>query len=197
LNGILNRKAACQDAYLTFHDWVFDEEESAGVRHTYMQDILMPLLDWDFVEIATPLCYTSQIGKMQWYAAKIWGRSSDEGNEGVIGKLWSAPYQMGKRNASIINIKRELTVDCRVLAVISGKGKYKGTTGALLVTEKNGQQHRVSGMSDKERHDWYANPDLIVGKVVELEAMVRLSNGSLREARYKATRHDKSVEDYD
>ena len=35
------------------------------------------------------------------------------------------------------------------------------------------------------------------GQIVEIEAMMRLANGSLREGRFKAVRHDKTVEDID
>ena len=78
-----------------------------------------------------------------------------------------------------------------------GDGKYAGTLGALVVEEKSGQRHEVSGMSDEARHLWWNNRNLILGAIVEVEAMMRLPNGSLREGRFKAVRHDKTEADID
>ena len=84
-----------------------------------------------------------------------------------------------------------------VIDMVEGEGKYAGTLGALKVFESSGQEHAVSGMTDVQRDFWWAAPGTIVGQVVEIKAMKRLANGSLREPRFKAIRHDKGIEDID
>jgi ATP-dependent DNA ligase len=122
------------------------------------------------------------------------------GGEGVILKNVAGMYKADKRNEDILKIKCEVTLDCKVVGFMRGEkgSKYENTLGKLVVEQKNGTQHAVSGMTDAQRNDWFADFDnTIKGKVVEVKAMKILSNGSLREGRYKAVRHDKSVEDID
>ena len=96
-----------------------------------------------------------------------------------------------------MKIKEELTLDLLVIGMEEGEGKFKGTLGALVVRERDGTEHKVSGMTLKQRNAWWTNPLGIRGVVVEIAAMKRLPNGSLREPRYKATRFDKTVADID
>lgn len=119
--------------------------------------------------------------------------------EGVILKKWDAPFNPGKRDYTLMKIKCELTLD--LLVVGWGKGKpgtkYEDTLGFLVVKEMDGTTHQVSGMSDDQRAEWARDFELIRGQVVEVAAMKRLPNGSLREARFKAVRYDKIAADID
>ena len=84
-------------------------------------------------------------------------------------------------------------------AKIVGKrgGKYHDTLGALLVRTADGIVHKVSGMTDEERDLWWNDPEAIVDSVVECQAMQKLPDGTYREPRYKAVRHDKTSKDID
>ena len=82
-------------------------------------------------------------------------------------------------------------------SALSGQGKYSYTAGKLTVRQANGTIHSVSGMTDEERDIWWTFPHHIIGKVVEIQAMQVLANGSLREGRFKAVRHDKNVSEID
>lgn len=119
--------------------------------------------------------------------------------EGIILKKWDAAYSAGKRNYTLMKIKCELTLDLEIISWGKGKpgSKYENTLGYLVVREKSGLTHQVSGMDDMQRDYWAKNFDLIRGQVAEIAAMKRLPNGSLREARFKAIRHDKTVADID
>ena len=134
---------------------------------------------------------------------EIWKRHFEEivarRGEGVILKQLYHAYEPGKRNANLMKIKCELTLDLLVIGVAPGlKGtKYENTLGALVVQEKSGQEHQVSGMSDQQRAEWWSDPSSIIGRIVEIDAMLRLPNGSLREPRFKAVRYDKTMEDRD
>jgi DNA ligase-1 len=81
--------------------------------------------------------------------------------------------------------------------MVKGEGKYSDTLGALLVRDKNGITHTISGMTDGQRELWWENPLLIQGKVVEVKAMKELPDGSLREPRFKCIREDKTIGDID
>lgn len=121
------------------------------------------------------------------------------GGEGVILKNWEAGYFFGKRNANMMKIKELITKDFAIIGLAEGERgtKYEGTLGALVVQGRNGVKHTVSGMSDMERDLWWNNPDLIIGKVVQVNAMKELPDGTLREGRFKWVRHDKNLWEID
>ena len=154
---------------------------------------VVSFLNYDWLWLA-PLLTTSADTNcwMDLYRAIV-----ERDGEGIIAKKADAPYAPNKRDFTLMKIKRDLTLDVKVVGMVEGKGKYAGTLGALVVEEKSGQRHEVSGMSDEARHLWWNNRNLILGTIVEIEAMMRLPNGSLREGRFKAIRHDKTVEDID
>lgn len=116
----------------------------------------------------------------------------NRGGEGiVITPHMVQPYLHGKRNATFIKMKQSVTYDLEVVGVTEGTGKYKGTLGALLVRWKDGKTLKVSGMTDAQRHEWYDNHSVIVGKIIEVQAMTESSKGKLREPRFKGIRTDK------
>ncbi|WP_196599038.1 hypothetical protein [Pectinatus frisingensis] len=126
------------------------------------------------------------------FAESIWKR----GGEGAV--LHAAefqPYQAGKRNASIIKIKKGLSVDLLCVDTFKGNGKYENTLGGLVCRYKDEEIH-VSGMTDAQRDAWYHNPNLIVGKIVQVDAMGESAKGKLREPRFKGIRYDKGEPDY-
>ena len=111
--------------------------------------------------------------------------------EGIILKESDAGYEEGKRNSTLMKIKCEKSFELLVIGVEKGEGKYRGTLGKLIVKDANGIINKISGMSDYLRVLWWETPSLIVDKLVEVACMKVLPNKSLREGRYKATRHDK------
>lgn len=131
--------------------------------------------------------------ELQEFVNEVWER----GGEGaVIHSLPHGIYYWGKRNATMIKWKKGLSLDLEVVGVFSGSGKYAGTLGGLLCRYKDNKTVRVSGMTDKQRHEWWKNPDLIIGEIVEVEAMCESSKGLLREPRFKSIRYDKEGADY-
>ena len=201
LNGMLNRskgECECKGAYLMVHDFVPADDEAMPFLERYqLASAYVEALGHPKVRIA-PIIATGDCNEVQRQAELIWDRrSKDTSDEGAIGKRIDAPYSAGKRNKDIIKVKSEVTLECVVVGLEEGEGKYVGTLGKLIVQQKNGLTHSVSGMSDEERYQWWTNPDYIKGQVVELAAMQILENGSLREGRFKAVRHDKTVSEID
>lgn len=116
--------------------------------------------------------------------------------EGAVLRNPYAPYQPGKRNAAIIKIKRGVSFDLKVIGVYEGKGKYSGNLGGLVCQWKDGQTIEISGMTDAQRSEWWTDPSLIVGRIVQVDAMCESSKGKLREPRFKGIRHDKTEGDF-
>lgn len=118
------------------------------------------------------------------------------GGEGAVLRNPRAVYQPGKRNADIIKIKKGVSFDLKVIGVYEGKGKYKGTLGGLVCCWKDDRTIEISGMTDAQRHAWWNNPEEIIGKVVQVDAMCESSKGLLREPRFKGIRLDKTEGDF-
>lgn len=189
LNGILNRHEQAKNAYILVHDFLAAEDEScAATRHARAVNIVGDLA-LPKVRMATLLDSWND-NPEQWRAIAelIWSK----GGEGVIAKKRTGYYSPGKRNADILKIKLENSEEMLVVGLAEGEGKYEGTLGALIVQDKFKVEHRVSGMSDHERATWWKHPTRVCGATVEVQFMERLANGSLREGRFKAIRHDKT-----
>ena len=200
LNGILNRsKAPCQaqGAYLMVHDLVVSDKSMPFSERYKLTEQYVSQLDHPSVRLA-PILSIGGHEEVQRVAESIWKRrSANTSDEGAIGKRIDAPYSEGKRNKDIIKVKSEVTLDLHVVGMEEGQGKYAGTLGKLLVKNKAGITNGVSGMTDEERDMWWDYPELIMNKVVEVQAMQILENGSLREGRMKAVRHDKLLTEID
>jgi DNA ligase-1 len=125
-------------------------------------------------------------------ANSVWLR----GGEGIVLNEINAPYQPGKRNVSMIKIKKILSYDLEVIGIDEGTGKYKGMVGAIRVRYKDGKVVTVSGMTDSQRKAWWKNPYEIIGKIVQIDAMTESSKGLLREPRFKGIRYDKEEADF-
>lgn len=91
----------------------------------------------------------------------------------------------------IIKLKRVLSFDLRCIGVEEGKGRLKGTMGAIIV-DFQGKPLRVgTGFTDEQRRAWWQNPTQFSKDIVEIEAMDYSSDGLLREPRFKGIRFDK------
>ena len=195
LNGMFNQQQyELTNAVLMCHDILFAKYPHTifSKRYDRLKSVI-DFLSYDWMRLAPIL--TTSADTAIWM--NLYHSIVDRNGEGVIAKKADAPYAAGKREHTLMKIKRDLTLDVLVVGMVEGKGKYAGTLGALVVEEKSGQRHEVSGMGDEARHLWWNNRNLILGQIVEVEAMMRLANGSLREGRFKAVRHDKTREDID
>ena len=73
------------------------------------------------------------------------------GGEGLMLHHKNALYKVG-RSKNILKLKPYFDADARVIGIISGKGKYNGMLGSLLVENKEGKTFKIgSGFSDSER----------------------------------------------
>lgn len=110
------------------------------------------------------------------------------GRDGIILRDPNGTWTAGRgTTGEIVKVKRVLSFDLRVTGTEPGKGKHEGRMGALTV-DFGGKTLRVgTGFSDLER----INGHLLVGEIIEVEAMDYSADGLLREPRFKGIRHDK------
>jgi len=126
------------------------------------------------------------------------------GYDGLILRSTSGEWKAGEgTDGEIIKVKAAETYDLRVVGVEEGKGKYRGTLGALVCQGPKGHV-KVSGMSDQQRDTWWDmretntyHPDSIVGKIIEVQCLGFTPQGSLREPRFKGVRFDKEAADFE
>jgi len=197
MNGILNRTigdCSAKGVYLMVHDYIPLEGVDTVFADRYaMASAIVRELDHPSIR-TSPILATSN-------SKQVWEAVASEvlmnGGEGVVLKRVDAPYSPDKRNYDLMKIKEEVTADLIVVGMTEGEGKYVGTLGALILEDKDFGRHSVSGMTDQQRDEWWANPEEIKGRVVEIKAMKRLADGTYREPRFKAIRYDKTYKDID
>lgn len=133
------------------------------------------------------------------HASIIQGR----GGEGVCYRPENAGWVSGNRGTNLIRIKEKITYDLEALGVSGVEdGAKGGLKGVLQVKWRefgnvDGKEsiQDIRGMSHDQLRAWRDNPELIVGQIVEVEAMKFTAYGMLREPRFKGIRTDKGVAD--
>lgn len=114
-----------------------------------------------------------------------------KGFEGCVVKPLNYKYK-GTRSYDWMKMKPRDNLDLEVVSVYEGKGKYEGMLGGVRVRYNGNDNNGVgSGFSDRERKDFWDNPDLIIGKIIEVAYMEETDDGELRHASFKGIRHDK------
>jgi len=122
------------------------------------------------------------------------------GEEGLMINPSDSPYEC-KRTKNLLKVKKFHTADVRVLSMEEGTGANKGKLGAVHVQfiGPDGGKYTCkvgSGFKQDERELYFANPDEIVGKIIEI-GYFELSknqnddNYSLRFPTFKHVRNDK------
>lgn len=126
-----------------------------------------------------------------------------QGGEGACYREEDAEWESGNRGTNLIRDKQKITVDLVVTGVKDveegDKGGLKGVITcrwrAFGKLDNPIVDIPIRGMSHAELRAWDADNSLIVGKVVEVEAMKYTNLGMLREPRYKYIREDKEQGD--
>lgn len=87
--------------------------------------------------------------------------------EGIMVNL-DTPYQC-KRTKDLMKVKKFYTLDLKVVSVVEGDGRLKGTLGALVVDYKGNTVNVGTGFSDEQRKEFWGNKDSIIGRVIEVK----------------------------
>jgi DNA ligase-1 len=133
------------------------------------------------------------------HASIVQGR----GGEGVCYRPENAGWESGNRGTNLIRIKEKITFELEAIGVSGVEaGSKGGLKGVLQVKwrefgKEDGKEsiQDIRGMKHSQLLEWRDNPELIVGKIVEVEAMKFTAFGMLREPRFKSVRLDKNVAD--
>lgn len=117
------------------------------------------------------------------------------GWEGLMIKAVDAPYEW-KRSKNIWKMKLMDTADLEVLGVAEGQGERAGSVGKLICDYKGTTLNIGTGkMTMDECVDYFKNPNLIVGKTIEVlyqaESVGKNGEPVLDFARYNRIRKDK------
>lgn len=194
LNGILNRKLGdykATDVIFTCHDLVYLDNKplSAISRYTNLNKLLRETtLTFPFA-LSEILIISGN--KDVWYDQ--FHRIVDKGGEGVVLKQLESLYQPEKRNASLMKIKQNLTLDLEIIDFKQSFGG-KGNLSYILKTKrKSGVEITVN--VGKQRDIDHFKCFKPIGLVAEISAMQELEGGKLREPVFKCIRIDKSVEE--
>lgn len=128
-------------------------------------------------------------------AVRIFHKFLSWGWEGLMIKNVESPYEW-KRTKNLWKMKLMDTADLEVLSVVEGTGAAAGTLGKLVCDYKGTVLNIGTGtMTAAEKAKFFNNPNLIVGKTIEVayqaESLGRNGEPVLDFARYKRIRKDK------
>ena len=193
--------------------------ESTGLQHILFDTVFSPV-GWDKGNFTTPynmrrlhleklfdeidyaktmIGYLPTIytGEDITMIPKLLDKYSDLGYEGIMLNTKLGKY-VNKRTKDLVKAKKFDSADLLVTGIKEGQGRLKGTLGTITVDYK-GYSVDVSGFNDEERRKYYDNPELIIGKIVEISFQSESSdvdgNLSMRFPVFKGVRLDKTVED--
>lgn len=125
------------------------------------------------------------------------------GEEGVVRALLNSDWKAGRKDKNKTKRVRGVDYDLEVIGLEFGKAgtKRQGQVNKLIVRWKNTLTGKLVELpvdgrfDDQQREEWHSNPDLIIGKVVHVHALQIGSKGSLRLAKVRAIRVDKTKAD--
>ena len=123
-----------------------------------------------------------------------------DGEEGLMVQLAVAPYEF-KRVKHLLKCKSFESADIKCVGMYEGKtGKNIGRMGGIVCEYKGDKVNIGGGFDEHERDDYWENPSLIVGKIVEVkffeEFVSEDGKYDLRFATFKSIRDDKTEESY-
>jgi DNA ligase-1 len=113
-----------------------------------------------------------------------------EGYEGTMIKDPEAQYRRG-RGYEVMKLKDFLDVDCEVLRLEEGTGKFEGTLGALIVNHEGVEVGVGSGFTEDEREEIWSDPERFIGQIAEMRCQEITPDGSLRFPTFVQFRHDR------
>lgn len=123
------------------------------------------------------------------------------GAEGVMLNKADAPY-LTKRNNGILKFKQVYDSEGIVRDIFEGQGEAKGTLGGIIVQYHESTVRIGTGFTEKQRIDFWNNPDKIMNKLAQYRytsvSHNQNDNGvSLRFARFITLRDDKTTQSFD
>lgn len=147
---------------------------------------------------------------------EIFQNEVDSGREGIVLKQKTACYLPNKRNSTWIKCKRRDNIDCVVMGITEGTGKYQDTFGSLILGNVIDDKLKIigycSGMDDSTRaqlYDQIMNMETVYYNnksskkvikyikpiiIVEVAYMEQTEYGMLRHPAFVQIRYDKNID---
>lgn len=112
--------------------------------------------------------------------------------DGAVLARANGKYEVGSgKGGEFIKIKPLVSHTVQVEAVIADVGSKTGKTTCVLCFTLNGEVQKVStGLTQTQADEFVNNPNAILDKYIEVEAMGLTVNGLLREPRFRGIRTD-------
>ncbi|UUV46486.1 DNA ligase [Bacillus phage vB_BanS-Thrax3] len=124
----------------------------------------------------------------------------ENGHEGLMVNTADGLY-LTKRTDGLLKVKKFKTADLLCVSVEHAiDGQFEGLMGRINVEYKGNLVGVGSGFTIDERRQYIANPDEIVGKIIEVQFFEESQDEktgqlSLRFPVFKGIRHDKGIDD--
>lgn len=168
---------------------------SYNTRRVYLEGIFDEI---DYSKGMVGYLPTIYAGKDLSMIPKLLDEYSDLGYEGIMINTKNGKYA-NKRTKDLVKAKKFDSADLLVTGGAEGQGRLEGLLGVVTVDYKGYSVDVGSGFTDEERKLYFENPELIVGKIIEVkfqsESQDMEGKLSLRFPIFKGVRLDKTVED--
>ena len=175
-NSIASSKGDKSQLQLHLYDIVDLEGFKQGKsKHKYSERRellnLLNMGDLENVKVLPILYVGNDLDKVMSILSEV----EKEGKEGLMVNLDG--YYTLTRSNQILKLKTFNSFDERIIEIVSGDGRLKDTLGAIKVLYKGQYPLMVgSGFTDEQRKLYWDNPDLIIGKIAEIQYFRESSN---------------------
>jgi len=199
-NGRFNRSVGdcyCYDVVFKCHDLVkLHTNTPAYVRGVQLNTFIseMTSLCADYFQML-PVLRNDYYDHDEWM--RLFDKVASAGGEGIVAKRSEAYYSFGKRNADLLKVKLECTVDCLAIALSEGIGEKGYPSLTLLSKRKNGTVISTVISKHADQDAFRADSSLILGKVVTIKGMETYEDGQIRQPVFSCVRNDKQDWDYE
>lgn len=152
-------------------DLLTQEEFEAGKSSRTYEDRLESLeYEVDKIPGHVSIIYSKEVSSLD-EAFAVYQDHLQRGLEGCIIKDPASLWKDGT-SRDMVKLKIKFEVEMLCLGTYEGTGKYEGMLGGGYFQSKDGgiQNEAGSGFSDKQRKDFWENPELIINQVCALEA---------------------------
>ena len=198
-SGLINRKGEKKGLVYNIFDIMCDNAPYFE-RRTELEYIAKAELNSNDIRILPILKRYNTAAELREGIDKLLVDVTCAGAEGLMINTGFGKYQH-QRTDDLLKYKNVQTMDMKVIDWEYGNGKYEFSLGYLICYGKAPNGKEIScrvgtGISDAQRSTWSGNPELIVGKIVEVAYFDISHNNtgvySLRFPRLKGVREDKT-----
>ena len=141
-------------------------------RHKILQNLLKNINSSSiFILEKISINFSNETDKLKFN--EINKNALKKGYEGVMIKDMNAPYEC-KRSTFMLKSKPYIQVSLKVIGLEAGSGRNNGVLGALVCEGVDDGKKIItnvgSGLTDKNREEFWKNRHLIIGRIVEIRA---------------------------